>query len=284
MPPPDSAATAGLSLLAQARVALAAGLRATNPAATFDLKGYVTDISMNLAPGISLDAVGAEFGAGAGNELAGKMRAPWSSSALVVNSFAPWRGSEHDLSVAGVAGLSTDFAFEAKCPNGVARTPPHLDVLFTHGDEVVAVEAKLLEYLTPKSRVPAAAYLALEVTDDPRAFSQWFEVLTHLEEFHHLDAYQLVKHYLGLRLTYPRQPLTLVYLFWEPAKADAAPAFALHRTEIEAFAEMVAGDSTCAFRWQSYPEHWSALSRMENAPTWLADNLAWLRARYLVSI
>jgi hypothetical protein len=46
------------------------------------------EVAANLLPGIGLDDIEAEFAADAGAELESKMLAPWSSSALAVNSFA----------------------------------------------------------------------------------------------------------------------------------------------------------------------------------------------------
>ena len=47
--------------------------------------------------------------------------------------------------------------------------------------------------------------------------------------FRRRDAYQLIKHYLGLRHTYPMRPLTLIYLFWEPTNAVDLAIFGAHR-------------------------------------------------------
>jgi GIY-YIG catalytic domain len=70
--------------------ALTSGLLAVNPTAELDPRtGYVLDVVDNLLPGVDLASLHAEFHAGAGRELEAKMRAPWSSSALAVNSFAP---------------------------------------------------------------------------------------------------------------------------------------------------------------------------------------------------
>jgi hypothetical protein len=269
---------------AAARAALALALKAARPDATFDDKGYTTTLEMNLLPGIPVAMIEAEYGNAAGGELKQKMRAPWSSSALVVNSFSPWRNAETTMQVAGIDGLPTTLKLEAKCPNGVARIPPHVDVLFDFGHAIVAVESKLIEYLVPKKQVPAQAYLTLEETGDPRASSQWFQVLQELHEFELLDAYQLVKHYLGLRLTYPTKPLTIVYLFWEPTNPDDSPIFGNHRAEITKFGELVGGDPTCEFRWQSYADHWTELGQIADPPHWLASHLDSLRARYAVSL
>ncbi len=45
--------------------------------------------------------------------------------------------------------------------------------------------------------------------------------------YRHLDAAQLIKHYLGLPNTFPGRDVTLLYLFWEPADAADFPGFGL---------------------------------------------------------
>jgi hypothetical protein len=222
------------SVEARAKSALAAGLRAVKPDLTVDERGYVVDVADNLLPGISRADIEADFARGAGNELEAKMLAPWSSSALAVNSFARWRRRPERLLLAGLSGFAGPFAFEAKCDHGVRGEWPHLDVLL-HGDAVVGVESKCIEYTRAHSKpVVSDAYWALRRHGDARVSSRWFAVLEHVSSFARLDAYQLVKHYLGLVHSYSDVARTLVYLYWEPENNDE-PLFREHRTEIERF-------------------------------------------------
>ena len=69
-----------------------------------DSRGYV-ELSDNLLPSTAVADIEAEFRAGAGRELATKMRAPWSSSALAVNSFFPWRVDPSRLRLAGLSAM-----------------------------------------------------------------------------------------------------------------------------------------------------------------------------------
>jgi hypothetical protein len=272
------------ALAARARRSLGDALERARPDALLDAQGYVVELEQNLVSGIQPADIVDAFSAGAGNELAGKMRAPWSSSALAVNSFGPWRRDTASFSLGGISGFDGTLAFEAKCPNGVSSIPPHLDVLLMRGDEVVAVESKCTEYLAVKTPQVSQAYLVLRRRFDERATSRWFAALSAVPEFRLFDAYQLVKHYLGLRLTYPGRPLTLVYLYWEPADAEAHPLLGQHRAEIRRFADLVAGDASCRFVALSYAEHWDALGAVPGAPGWLEAHLAALRGRYLVEV
>src|SRR4051812_18992627 len=105
----------------RARKALGEALERVRPGAEHDTHGYVVELEDNLLPGITRSEIEDAFGAAAGKELEGKMRAPWSSSALAVNSFAPWARDPALLSLAGISGFSETLAFEAKCQNGVSR-------------------------------------------------------------------------------------------------------------------------------------------------------------------
>ncbi len=254
------------------------------PDAALDAKGYVVRLEDNLLPGIARADIEAAFGAGAGQELEGKMRAPWSSSAFAVNSFAPWQRDPASLMLAGITGFTEALAFEAKCPNGVSAIPPHLDVLLERGEALVGVESKCTEYLSPKTSKVAAAYLALATRGDERAASRWFAALADVPSFRFLDAYQLVKHYLGLARSYPGRPLVLIYVYWEPANARALPLFDEHRAELERFGELVAGDPGCRFEALSYGEHWRELDALRAKPAWLDRHLIELRLRYEVEI
>lgn len=265
----------------RARRALGAALRSEVPEAEVDDRGYVHDVADNFLEGITRDSIAAEFEAGAGSELETKMRAPWSSAMLAVNSFGPWRNDLERLVVAGTGSFAGRLQFEAKCDNGVSRIPPHLDVLLERGGEIVGIESKCTEYLSRKKRKVSPKYLALT---DARVHSKWFEVLAEVPTFRHLDAYQLVKHYLGLRRTFEDRPLTLVYLYWEPLNADSFKAFGDHRYELARFAALVKDDPTCRFVPLSYERHWDELSALAAPPGWLGEHLARLRRRYLVAL
>ena len=214
------------------------------------------------------------------------MRAPWSSSALAVNSFAPWRDDPSELTLAGRKGFEPSFAFEMPCPNGVSAIAPHLDVVLRRPGEIVAVESKCSEYVQGSDHeVVAPAYLKLAEAADDRSASKWFGALRIVEKFLLLDGYQLVKHYLGLRKTFEAEAsrLTLVYLFWEPPVSTnpGAELFERHRSEIAEFAAAVEGDDSCEFVSLSYAEHWAEQATRQESPGWFENHRLRLQARYL---
>ena len=102
--------------------------------------------------------------------------------------------------------------------------------------------------------------------------------------FSHLDAAQLVKHYLGIRHTFRDSPVAkvLVYLFWEPTNAEDIPESVKHRQEVELFSREVE-ESEIRFVDLSYRElwqYWSETSDWEG----MSAHIEALRQRYELDI
>jgi hypothetical protein len=268
-----------MNIATRCRQALHQALLAYSPAASFDLQGYVVDLRDNLLQGIELDAIRPDFEAGAGQEVEGKMRAPHSSSALAVNMFGKWRTDPTSLRIGREAGFKS-LTFEAQCSTGLGGTPPHLDVLAVSRDAVLAIESKCLEYLQVK---PAFFSPSYDTIADARANSAFFKLIpglrTNAGEFKHLDAAQLVKHYLGLSKCWPDKRVTLLYAYWEPKNASAFYQFIEHRREVEKFYQLVRAESNFTFSAACHRELWA---EWENAdiPEWLSDHVRTLRQRY----
>ena len=191
---------------------------------------------------------------------------------------------EADLTLP-VHGPFEPLRFEQKCPTGLrGGRAPNLDVLLTGPDGVAGIESKLTEYLTPHRAAFSPAY-GEQIRDGRREQGYFREMLRLIQEPDHyvwLDAAQLIKHAFGLARTFGGRPVTLLYLYWEPANPSADRVFADHRREIADFAARVAG-STPAFRAMTYPDLWS--SWLDAGPTgWLARHIAELRARYEVTL
>lgn len=265
--------------------ALKSSLLDTNPSALLGGNDYVVHVQDNLLAGLGIAAIENEFNEGEGDELEDKMRSPWSSSALAVNSFLPWRIEDEPLHLLGLGPFAPSFAFEAKCPNGVSRIPSHLDVLLRTETAVVGIESKCTEPVQGRVHpAVSASYLSLADRGDVRASSRWFAALAKTPEFCLLDGYQLIKHYLGLRKTFPDQSLTLVYLYWEPLNADSEPVFCQHRAEVARFAALVTGDETCGFVHASYSDLWREWAGMALAPDWLRTHVELLKRRYEIRV
>lgn len=253
------------------------------PDCQIDHNGYVADFRETLLSRVITQDFEADLSAGDGNELQTKFRAIHSSSGLAVNCFAPFRRQIADLLLQARDAFD-GLQFERKCPTGLkGRRSPNLDVVLTGLNGIVGIESKLTEYLGKHSADFSPAY-AEQIRDARREggyFSEMLRLMDAPNSYRLLDAAQLIKHAFGLAHTFRDRPVTLLYLFWEPANPEASPIFAAHRAEIAEFAERVAG-TTPRFLAMSYPELWSKLEA--SGPDWVKAHIEELKARYLVSL
>lgn len=275
------------------------GCRSRYPTADIDDRGYLPATKDNLLDSINFELVAEDFGSAAGQEMyvresksgkRPKMAALHSSSALAVNAFGPWRADPASLSLAKHAGFH-GLRFEAKLPILARGTPPHLDLLAVSGNAVVAVESKFTEHLSRHSAHFAESYDAFWAGRDSGPWYQEMKRLrAHAAAYVHLDAAQLIKHYMGLRRRMDREAdpawtdgnVTLLYLYWEPENADEIFEFCSHREEVDDFSARVASDDI-KFIALSYPDlfgQWSAFQQ----PDWLPSHLQRLKQRYAFSI
>jgi hypothetical protein len=263
-------------ILERAKARLLEAARAAQPNAVFDSGGYASRLEDNLIKGVCRSHFETDYRAGAGRELGGKMRAAHSSAALVVNTFAPWRDRAEQMTIAGLRGFST-LRFEAVYPTGLGGTPPHLDVA-VEGACTVAVESKLVEYLTPKIATFSPAY---DTIRDCRSNSPWFGLIPKLRDnpaaYRYLDAAQLVKHALGLMRGCPQA--VLVYLYWEPRNWREVREFREHREEI-AHLQRSIGVTTPAFHAMTYGQLWEEWLSDEESDGWVGNHVDRLRQRY----
>lgn len=264
--------------------ALWAAFARERPDVRLDAKGYMANLQDQLLPLVRRKDFEAELGAGAGDELGEKFRAVHSSAALAVNCFAPFRTRLAALRMPTGAGF-TQLEFERQCPSGLRGVPPHLDVLLSGADVLVAIESKLTEYLSQSPARFAASYK--DNRQEAWRDGAYFRELLRLErepDYAWLNAAQLVKHAFGLAHTFrgERRKLTLLYLYWEPANPDCDPTFARHRQDLQAFAARVQGANP-AFSFMSYRELWRFWEAQQPAD-WLVEHIGRLRARYDVRI
>jgi hypothetical protein len=282
VPPSGSSPSSGSGLDARARRALAEAYRALHPEVPLDPQGCVPRLEDNLLPGVPVEIVRAALAAGAGQELDRKIRAVHSSAALVANCFGPWLREPGRFELAGRRGFATlELEFPCRIFDSSRATPAHLDLLARGPGGVVAVESKLTEHLKPPAPVFRPAYDRFLPAADP--WSAWIPILrAEPGRFRWLDAAQLVKHAVGLRRAFPGEPVTLVYLYWEPRDAHAHPQLAEHREEVEALRRSVAGDAAVRLEGLRYGALWAAWADVEQ-PGWLAPHVARLRERYDVS-
>jgi hypothetical protein len=264
-----------------------------NPTISFDpaYPDYLANAADNLIAGLTLDRVARELESADGGELAdqgtrpAKFRAIRSSSALAVNTFAPWRDHADPMPLAGELVEPATLQLEAKRRPLAHGRAANLDALgATDQGTIVAVESKLLEPLNAKAAKFQDAYEVIADDPlDPRRDSRWYAHVSETPVRRHLDIGQLIRHYLALARCHTGVPIVLVYAFWEPADASEFEVFGTHRDEIAAFASSVANDPQVRFAPICYRDLWDAWA-WSDSPPWLADHVARLRARYDVRL
>jgi hypothetical protein len=251
--------------------------------------GYTKSCDDNLIHTVSKEDFWSDLSDGSGNELEdglikpAKFCAAYSSSALCVNSFGPFRHSPENLWLVGRNGFES-VRFEYKCPTGLLGTPPNLDFWSQGNGIVIGVESKFLEVLSLKTAKFSKAYDRATGAAD----AGWQDAFLLLKSeptcFSHLDAAQLIKHYLGLlnRFGDQAEQLFLMYVFWEPSNANQISEYRTHREEVYRFSNMVAGGKV-NFLAVSYQELWD---RWEREVRWsgISVHVAALQDRYLFSV
>ena len=252
--------------------------------------GYTRRPEQNLVSGVGLSDFAPDLGAGAGNELVdgaggpAKFCAAFSSSALAVNSFGPFRHQPQNLQLIGHLGFS-EVQFEKKLPTGLRGTDPHLDVYAAGPSRIVCIESKFLEPLWPKVAKFADSYKGAIQSLADHAWAGVYDVLKgNPNQFEYLDAAQLVKHYLGMQYTLGASDVTrlLVYLYWEPENAADIEAYQVHREEIAVFSSAVEAGQI-GFVALSYPQLWA---QWRGSSSWsgMQAHLDHLEQRYSFSI
>ena len=247
-----------------------------------DARGYLPTVNENLFEPLSGQALSA-FGTAAGQELydsgrrPAKMRALHSSAVLVCNLFDCW--IENDRGAIGRAfGTSKRISrveLEAKLPTGLRGTPPTLDLLLTGWwGKAWAVESKFTEPFAgrPEGERFKGAYFEGRLWTGqglPRC-QQLAERLQRGETgFSYLDAFQLLKHALGVKRNHSRGRLILLWFdTGERESRDLA-------REIDEFAASV--DDALGFRGISHQEVFERLAAEKGARR---DYVDYMQARY----
>ncbi|MEA2278750.1 MAG: hypothetical protein QOC78_3710 [Solirubrobacteraceae bacterium] len=275
------------ALAVRPAAALAARLRDSGVAVAPD--GYVERFEDVLLAGFSAQtkaAVRAQLSGKGGSELvargsgAPKFQAAHSSACLAANVFAPFL-VERDGVPLGEQTFSGETRLEVECASGLRGTPPTLDCL-VRGAAVLAVESKCTEAFTAHQADFRPAYRQAMASVHPSWRSEYERLLEDPRRYRYLDAAQLLKHYLGLRRLFADQPVTLAYLYWEPANASEVAPCAVHRAEVAEFARRVA-DPRLTFVAMPYRELWDDWAQAD-CPAWLRNHVAALRRRYDVEV
>ena len=223
----------------------------------------MTDIFL---PGVPADHVLKRLAAAGGNEVAsGKIEHKDSSAALAVNAFG-WFILRPEL-LPALPGTEFFGAAEKVEVEYCARFPwpggrhPWLDAAVITKSHLIGVESKRYEPFRDRKTVSFAAAYSRPVWGDRMERFRHLQVGLETGEirFDFLDGVQLIKHAYGLVTEGGRlgkDPL-LFYLFAEPERRGEVvlppKQLAVHRAEVAAFANAVAGDEI-TFASASYRE------------------------------
>jgi hypothetical protein len=212
-----------------------------------------------------------------------RLRVPHSAAALTINNFLPWQRAPDQLPLAGWTGFDA-VQFEVRCPTGLRGTPPHLDLLALRGEIAVAVIVRCIEYLSRRKTAVAPSYdRLLAATPGLELWRHQLDRLrTEPQHYRHVDPGALIKFALALGRTFPDRPTILLYLYWEPLNAERFEEFCRHREETAELAHAMRG-ARVSFEPLSFDAMWREWAA-RGAPSWLADHVDQLRARYCVSI
>ena len=236
-----------------------------------------------LVSGVDLEEIRPDLTRGGGSELNArkgqppKFHAAHSSSALAVNTLGPYRKNPTALVFAGRSRF-TLLEFEYPCPTGAGRGTANLDVLLKGDGVILGVESKLTESLSRKRARFSKKYerVVNEVAD--KSWRAVYEALVSKPNlYEHLDAAQLIKHYLGLRRRFRVGRVALVYLFWEPLNATAFEVYQKHAGEVAGLERRLRGSEIPLLSLR-YSELWQELSQGNPA------HVTRLRERYAFPI
>jgi predicted nuclease with RNAse H fold len=187
---------------------------------------------------------------------------------LAADAFGPWLTRDESVPLGGAS-----FTGATRLEQGD---------LLVDGPHVLAVASKGIETFSAHeaSFAPGSADAVDELAD--KTWRAEFERLVEdPRRYRFLDAARLVEHYLGLRRRFDGRPVTLAYLYWQPANAAELAPCAIHAAEVAELARRV-GDRRVHFVPMSSGmlwDEWAAAGR-----PWLREHVAALRERYDVEV
>lgn len=205
-----------------------------------------------------------------------KFHAAHSSAGLAANVFGPFLCEQRGIPIAD-ATFTGETRLEVTRPSGLRGTPPTLDCL-VDGRAVLAIESKCTETFSAHVASFSAAYARAMANAHATWRREYERLIEDPTRYRHLDAAQLLKHYLGLRPQFPKRPVTLAFIYWEPTNAHEIAACHFHAAELAEFQKQVR-DPKLRFIAMSYRELWDDWASAHRPP-WLRRHAATLRRRY----
>lgn len=252
-----------------------------------DASGYCLRAEDNLVatvgPGV-WHRVQQHLAAGKGDELGGKFRAPYSSSALAVNTFGPLL---EGVPLPGGLRIQGKIAFEQQRSAWAGGYWPTLDLVVEDEDAPARLyaESKCTEFLRSGEAAFSEAFVKHAKQRLGKAAAETYERLAHdAGSFDPLDARQLAKHFLAAKRAVVDSSesfkVVVLCIWWEPKDASEYPVFKKHREAIRRFAAAVPDDNV-TIHGMTYRELWDYWETLGDPI--LARHTMILRERYDVS-
>jgi len=183
----------------------------------------IKDISPEMYMYDLLKGKGGELGNQVGS--APKFNSITSSTALAVNTFAPWKKKVRELIIKTkdreFSGFeSLEFEHVAKTKN---RSYPNLDVWLQNDSEVLAIECKFCEFFGNDYTELQRSYR--DMINREGYTGPWIDAIDQVTDsrgkgtYKYFDVVQIIKHYFGLINT-DIQNKHLLYMYWHPENKD----------------------------------------------------------------
>ncbi len=246
----------------------------------------------NLLSGIdNWEEIEEDLGKGAGGELSPqkkrvepKFLALYSSSALCVNAFAPFKKNFQKLFFLGYSNF-TKASFEYKLHTGISY--PNLDFYLENQNVIIGIESKFTEFLSCCEAHRCINFESYYNNDKlahlPTAFHEEL-IAYYLEKQGNmcLDVAQLIKHTIALLKEKKEKEAVLLYVYWQPTEVKNSKyqsLFEQHEKEIKEFADKISPFVT--FKAMSYDKLWKQnIEGVEH----LDKHIQEFKARYSFSI
>lgn len=222
-----------------------------NSSPTDHTDGYVADFKDNIIPTILVEDFFDDLNNGSGNELKGKFRALYSSSALCVNFFGFFRRHLDKFSFFGERDFSL-CQFERKLKTGLRGNPPNLDFYLQNDNCIIGIESKFLELLTPEQPHFSASYSDNFLHTIDAGLPSIVKYYRENNRKGHLDTAQLLKHSMGLLNNRDGKKAKLIYVYWQPQPSIDIKEYAAHQAELVIFEKLIKGVSNIEFQHITY--------------------------------
>lgn len=255
--------------------------------------GYVLSNEDNLIDSFpNWSEIKSELSNGSGSELNNKFNAVYSSSALCVNNFAPFKLYKDNISILGFSNF-IEASFEKKLSTSLGGTPPNLDFYLETQHEIIGIESKFLETLESKSPNKdnnLAPYLKNDskLSYLPEGFFELIKQYDSDDKRRQLDIAQLLKHSIGIinrsKTKYKfflnslfTKPV-LIYIYWQPNNWFNIDVYCNHENEVIEYTTEIRKYIT--FIPISYLEFW----KIYENDRMFSEHIGKMKERYLITI